>query len=74
MREPQTDEEWQNAANGAEWALAVDSARLYGLITGGPIVDVERCEELLTGARARGIQAELHAVEAFTKAWQDAFT
>lgn len=43
MREPETLGEWQEAADFAETCLAIDSARHYGLITGGPEINVERC-------------------------------
>jgi len=36
--------------------LLLDSARQYGLVTGGPEIDVERCEEILTLGKARGIE------------------
>ena len=34
--------------------LALDSARQYGLVTGGPVIDVDRCWELLARGRAKG--------------------
>lgn len=54
MTDPQTPEEWQVAVDGANAALLVDSARQYGLITGGPIVNVERCIEILERGKALG--------------------
>lgn len=53
--EPQTDAEWQDAVNAAEACLLLESARRYGLVTGGPGVDVDRCEHILAGGRARQI-------------------
>lgn len=53
--DPKTPEEWQDAANGASYWLAVDAARKYGLLTGGPDVDVARCEEILARAALWGI-------------------
>ena len=38
----------------ADVMLRVDAARLYGLITGGPDVDVDRCRELIAQARDAG--------------------
>lgn len=55
MRNPQTPAEWQNAVDAASAFLAVEDARKYGLITGGPQVDEARCEELLQQGRQRGI-------------------
>lgn len=61
--DPQTDTEWQDAVDSAYACLALDSARLYGLVTGGPTVNVERCEEILTRGKARGVEPAPDAVE-----------
>lgn len=53
--DPETVEEWQAAVDAAYGALSLDSCRQYGLISGGPKVDVERCHEVLAAGRARGI-------------------
>ena len=50
-------EEWQNAADAADALLEIDSARIYGLVTGGPEIDAERCWELVHRAK------ELHGIE-----------
>jgi len=55
MRDPCTPAEWQLAVDAAEACLLLDSARLYGLVTGGPGVDVGRCEEMLAEGRRRQI-------------------
>jgi hypothetical protein len=55
MNDPTTPAEWQEAADAAYFMLAVESARLYGLIEGGPEVNVERCDEILKEAAMRGI-------------------
>lgn len=47
---PATRLEWQQAADAAHGMLALESARLYGLVTGGPEVDVERCEQMIERA------------------------
>lgn len=54
-RNPRTPEEWQEAVDGAQACLLLDSARQYGLIEGGPGVNVDRCVGLLEHGRARGI-------------------
>lgn len=59
MKQPETDQEWQDAVNAAEFNLRLDSARKYGLIEGGPEVNVERCEEIIAGGRERGIKQNL---------------
>ena len=52
---PKTKKEWQEAADAAHGLLVIDSARQYGLITGGPVANIERCEEILLKAKAKGI-------------------
>lgn len=54
-RNPGTPAEWQLAVDSAEACLLLDSARQYGLIEGGPGVNVDRCVEILEHGRARGI-------------------
>jgi hypothetical protein len=67
VRNPATLEEWQAAADAAHAALALDSARLYGFVEGGPVVNVARCEELLAEASRRGISPSRDAVEQFVR-------
>lgn len=55
MADPQTPEQWQHAVDLAYSYLLFDSARQYGLVTGGPTVRTKRCEEILQAGRARGI-------------------
>ena len=52
---PGTRQEWQDLVNAAEFLLLVDSARQYGLVTGGPEADVERCILILEEGRRRGV-------------------
>ncbi len=63
MDEPQTLDDWQDVADLSTTYLALESARQYGLIEGGPEVNVERCEELLAGAAALGIEPRDDAIE-----------
>jgi hypothetical protein len=56
--DPETPEEWQEAANSADFMLRVHSCYLYGLLTGPPI-HVERCEWILAEASKRGIRSTL---------------
>lgn len=65
MIEPQTDAEWQDAVDAAQGALALDAARAYGLVEGGPGVNVARCEEFLAKGEARGIHPTGDAIERF---------
>lgn len=65
--EPVTAEDWRHVVTLAEVLLDVDSARRYGLITGGPEVDVARCQDILTRARQRGIVPCAEDVNAMTE-------
>jgi hypothetical protein len=53
-RDPETPREWQEAVDLADFHLQLDAARQYGLVTGGPDVDVERCEYLLKQGKNLG--------------------
>ncbi len=57
IRDPRTPDEWRMAAAWAEVLLEVDSARHYGLVTGGPPINVDRCVAVCARAKARGIEA-----------------
>ena len=56
MREPKDAAEWQEAADTAAFSLLLESSRAYGLVTGGPEVNLRRCEAILAQARERGIE------------------
>ena len=64
---PQGDAEWQNAADAAHALLAVDAARAYGLISGGPDVDTGRCAEVLDRAHGMGLAPAEDAIERYVK-------
>jgi hypothetical protein len=52
--DPESPAEWQEAVDTAHFLLLLDSARQYGLVEGGPAVDIERCEAILKrGAEMR---------------------
>jgi hypothetical protein len=59
MREPTADE-WQGAVDRAEFFLLLSSAKAYGLITGGPVVNEDRCQELLVRGKALGYEPADH--------------
>lgn len=63
MVTPQTDAEWQEAVDAAHVLLLVESSRVYGLITGGPTANVDRCREILERGQQRGISPSATAVE-----------
>ena len=53
---PKTPSEWQAAVDAADVLLRLDNARAYGLVTGGPEIDADRCLELLELGRNRGFE------------------
>lgn len=59
--DPKTPEQWQEAVDAAEGLLLIDSARQYGLITGGPKINADRCDEILRRGRERGVYPSNHA-------------
>jgi hypothetical protein len=69
-RNPRNATEWQEAADAAHAVLVIDSARMYGLVTGGPGINRERCEWILEQARRRGIRPAKDAPEKFLAEWQ----
>lgn len=62
MKQPKTVAEWRKTVNLSEALLCIDSARQYGLITGGPRVNVDRAVELLAEGARRGHQPDRAAV------------
>lgn len=54
-RNPGTHAEWQDAVNAAKACLLLVDARRYGLVSGGPVINVARCLELLEGGREQNI-------------------
>lgn len=66
-RLPGTPAEWQDAADAAHFFLLLDAARQYGLVTGGPGVNVDRCVAILDLAAARGIRPRPDAIERLTR-------
>jgi hypothetical protein len=63
MKEPETTQDWQEAVDAAEGALALDSARKYGLVKGGPEVNVSRCEAILERGKKRRVVPAPDAIE-----------
>lgn len=65
---PKSKAELQDLVDIAEGALALEAARLHGLIEGGPDVDGEKCAHLLEEAKKRGIHPRKDAIERFVLA------
>jgi len=63
MKQHQTRNEWQLSVDLASFYLHLDSARKYGLVTGGPEINLRRCEEILEAGRAQGITPSPNHVE-----------
>ncbi len=63
MRNPINRSEWQDAVDLADFFITLDSARQYGLVEGGPKVNLERCEELLAAGSKRGIVPRPDAID-----------
>jgi len=65
LKLPTTDTEWQDAVDCADGAIHFDAAREYGLIKGGPEIDLERAETLLRLGAEQGYHPRADAPEAF---------
>lgn len=53
MEDPRTRGEWQEALDCAESLLGLEAARQHGLVTGGPGINVARCQEILAEGKQR---------------------
>lgn len=56
-RDPKTPDEWQVAVDGATFLLLLDAMRQYGLVTGGPHINAERCADILARGKDLGYEA-----------------
>lgn len=56
MKSPQTEAEWQEAFDLANAARMIADARMYGLMEGGPQINLSRCDEIIERGRRRGLQ------------------
>ena len=54
-QDPKTPQEWQEAVDAAQFFTAFESCKMYGLVKGGPNVNMQRCEEILERGQALGI-------------------
>jgi hypothetical protein len=68
MRQPQTPTQWQEAVDAAHAAISLDACRQYGLVTGGPEINMERCEQIIEQGRARGFVPTEDAIPNFVDA------
>jgi hypothetical protein len=56
MSDPHTAEEWQMAVDAAAGLRGIADCRMYGLLGGGPTINVARCDEILALGEARGVR------------------
>lgn len=63
MKNPRDRAEWQEAINAAHVLTLIHAARLYGLITGGPEINLASCEEILSRGRMLGYAPDADAIE-----------
>jgi hypothetical protein len=54
-RDPHTPAEWQEAVDGAAAARAIADCKMYGLLEGGPEINLARCDSILERGRRRGV-------------------
>ena len=53
--DPRSPEEWQGAVDMAAFLRIIEDCRMYGLVTGGPKVDISRCDDILEKGKRRGV-------------------
>jgi len=66
---PSTPGEWQDAVDLAEFFTHLESARQYGLVTGGPEINLDRCRQLLNDGLRRGVRPRPGCVERIAATW-----
>lgn len=59
---------WQGLVDSAYALLMINSCRQYGLVTGGPECNAERCRKILEEGRARGFSPRPDSIEQFVAA------
>lgn len=53
-QDPNTPQEWQEAINRAVLFRALHASKFYGMVEGGPTIDIDRCDEIFAQAIAQG--------------------
>lgn len=61
--DPRTPEEWQIAVDAAAGLRLLHDCKIYGLIQGGPVIDVCRCDEIIFAGQKLGIQRSRRDVD-----------
>lgn len=52
---PQTLEQWREAVEAAAGLRIIADLKMYGLLTGGPGININRCDEILRRGAKRGV-------------------
>ena len=63
MKDPQTREQWQIAVDIAAGLRAIEDCKMYGLLQGGPKINLDRCDELLTRGARMGVIPSKQTIE-----------
>lgn len=64
---PVTPSEWREGVNAASTMLAVAIAQRYGLMRGGPVVDVEACTVMLKRGKRLGYLPRTEALDGYIR-------
>ena len=65
MHDPETPQQWQEAVDAAQGILALEYARLLGLMTNTNEINVERCAAILTRGAELGVTPAEGAIRDF---------
>jgi len=63
VSEPHTLGQWQDAVDAAQGCLASELVRALGFTSGGPLVDVARCAQMIEEGRERGVTPSENAIK-----------
>jgi hypothetical protein len=63
MRDPRTPQEWQEAFDLATALRMIADCKMYGLIKGGPEINLERCDRILARGAKRGLSPSKAAAD-----------
>ena len=67
--QPVSRRDWQLAVDAAHAVQSIEAARQYGLVIGGPEVDLLRCAEILERGAALGFTPDPRAAERYVAEW-----
>jgi hypothetical protein len=69
---PDTAIQWQDAVDAANACMVIEAAREYGLVCGGPEVDLRRCIQILAAGLERGIRPTPGSPARYFRVWNNA--